>query len=206
MTEGNINPSANDKKKLANKCCICGKEFEGYGNNPAPYKEDGCCCNECNRDYVMPSRSYLSILYARNLSEKKVKDEMRKFREQYRVFPYNCNDKLILEIGKRIINGIQNKGFSMVSSMETDTLIEGRTVPICTMTKSEVIECMEKYLSSTGKTLDCWIIEGGYKLYWHKLAFLVANKGEIPDINSKWVEPLIDFDTDSTESDIVEDS
>lgn len=34
------------------KCCICGQEFEGYGNNPFPLcnKEDynSRCCNDCN--------------------------------------------------------------------------------------------------------------------------------------------------------------
>jgi len=37
-------------------CCICGKEFDGYGNNPWPVKEDGCCCDECNVDKVIPAR------------------------------------------------------------------------------------------------------------------------------------------------------
>ena len=32
------------------KCCWCGKEFTGYGNNPYPLvKEPGArCCDECN--------------------------------------------------------------------------------------------------------------------------------------------------------------
>lgn len=32
------------------KCCLCGKEFIGYGNNPYPLvKEQGAkCCDECN--------------------------------------------------------------------------------------------------------------------------------------------------------------
>lgn len=30
------------------KCCICGKEIKGYGNNPWPLKDNGQCCNECN--------------------------------------------------------------------------------------------------------------------------------------------------------------
>ena len=42
------------------RCCICGKEFEGYGNNPYPlcYKEDyeSKCCNECNDAYVIQAR------------------------------------------------------------------------------------------------------------------------------------------------------
>ena len=30
------------------KCCICGKYFEGYGNNPWPVKEKGRCCDDCD--------------------------------------------------------------------------------------------------------------------------------------------------------------
>ena len=37
-------------------CCICGEEFDGYGNNPAPVKEDGRCCDACNRKFVIPAR------------------------------------------------------------------------------------------------------------------------------------------------------
>lgn len=42
-------------------CCICGKEFEGYGNNPYPighdvYSEEDRCCDKCNLDYVIPAR------------------------------------------------------------------------------------------------------------------------------------------------------
>lgn len=44
------------KKDEINICCICGKEFEGYGNNPAPYKNTGVCCDECNQKYVIPAR------------------------------------------------------------------------------------------------------------------------------------------------------
>ena len=44
------------KEGEANVCCICGKEFEGSGNNPAPYKSTGVCCDECNARYVIPAR------------------------------------------------------------------------------------------------------------------------------------------------------
>lgn len=43
-----------------NVCCICGKEFEGYGNNPEPYMVEGVCCNECNQNVVLPARRELS--------------------------------------------------------------------------------------------------------------------------------------------------
>lgn len=29
-------------------CCICGKKFRGWGNNPWPIKQDGVCCDNCN--------------------------------------------------------------------------------------------------------------------------------------------------------------
>lgn len=39
-------------------CVICGKEFEGYGNNPEPVKpsSEGQCCDDCNMLYVIPAR------------------------------------------------------------------------------------------------------------------------------------------------------
>ena len=33
-------------------CCICGKEFEGLGNNPYPLKEEERCCDECNKQVI----------------------------------------------------------------------------------------------------------------------------------------------------------
>lgn len=51
-------------------CCICEKEFDEYeevrigdqvfqtrgGHNPAPVKEEGRCCSECNFSVVVPAR------------------------------------------------------------------------------------------------------------------------------------------------------
>ena len=37
-------------------CCICGKEFKGWGNNPYPVKMEGVCCDECNLKAVIPAR------------------------------------------------------------------------------------------------------------------------------------------------------
>lgn len=46
------------------KCCICGKEFKGWGNNPDPvtdengnlFPDNARCCDECNGMYVIPAR------------------------------------------------------------------------------------------------------------------------------------------------------
>ena len=49
-------------------CCLCGKEKEGFGNNPYPLcKEndfESRCCDDCNISLVIPARiakSYKSI-------------------------------------------------------------------------------------------------------------------------------------------------
>ena len=49
------------KKKV---CCICGKEFTGFGNNPWPVKEEGECCDDCNHDKVVPAR--IALAYCRS--------------------------------------------------------------------------------------------------------------------------------------------
>lgn len=37
-------------------CCICGREFIGFGNNPYPVKDKGTCCDQCNSEVVIPKR------------------------------------------------------------------------------------------------------------------------------------------------------
>lgn len=39
-------------------CCICGEEFEGFGNNPYPVnkEKDTRCCDTCNDTVVIPAR------------------------------------------------------------------------------------------------------------------------------------------------------
>ena len=53
-------------------CCICGKECQGFGNNPfgamckdgegniveLSFKPEEECCDECNKRYVIPGRLY----------------------------------------------------------------------------------------------------------------------------------------------------
>lgn len=43
------------------KCCICGQTFYGYGNNPAPVKNTGRCCNDCDETVVIPTRIKLFL-------------------------------------------------------------------------------------------------------------------------------------------------
>ena len=47
-----------EKKDEVKICCICGREYTGWGNNPWPIvNEEGAqCCDECNSTYVLMAR------------------------------------------------------------------------------------------------------------------------------------------------------
>ena len=61
-------------------CCICGKEFTGYGHSPYPVKEtDAECCNDCNARVVLPKRAELSKKYEAMKTElEKIKSQIEK--------------------------------------------------------------------------------------------------------------------------------
>jgi len=44
------------KSKIRRTCCLCGEEFDGYGNNPEPLAGEGSCCDRCNAEKVIPAR------------------------------------------------------------------------------------------------------------------------------------------------------
>lgn len=45
-------------------CCMCGKEFIGWGNNPWPVVLDAKarCCNDCNAKFVVSARLDLMLI------------------------------------------------------------------------------------------------------------------------------------------------
>lgn len=44
------------KKKVV-RCCFCKKIIEdGFGNNTSPLRVTGRCCDECNKNVVIPYR------------------------------------------------------------------------------------------------------------------------------------------------------
>ena len=55
------------------KCCICGKEVDGWGNNPWPVKEDGECCDDCNNNEVIPAR--ILHMYKNKKPKKEIKED-----------------------------------------------------------------------------------------------------------------------------------
>lgn len=72
-------------------CCICGKECEGYGNNPSPLKDNGRCCDECN-ELVIKTR----LLLAKYYGSEKDKEEVKSFCK-------GNNVKRVTNIGANVI-------------------------------------------------------------------------------------------------------
>ena len=62
-------------EKEKERCCICGKEIEGYGNNAEPVR-DGRCCDSCNWDVVLPAR-ILKLGVVIDRQEARVGDKIR---------------------------------------------------------------------------------------------------------------------------------
>lgn len=43
-------------------CVLCKQKFEGYGHNPAPLKEEGRCCDDCNVNTVIRVRMMQRVI------------------------------------------------------------------------------------------------------------------------------------------------
>lgn len=46
-------------KKNEKICPICGRTYEGFGNNPDPLNYRGQVCDECNVNVVIPTRFHI---------------------------------------------------------------------------------------------------------------------------------------------------
>lgn len=54
------------------KCCLCGKMFKEWGNNPAPLADSkDSCCDDCNLKKVIPAR--LKKFYSETKKNEKYK-------------------------------------------------------------------------------------------------------------------------------------
>jgi len=60
-------------------CCICGGEFENYGNNPSPIYTTECtrCCAVCDFEYVWKMRGFIHKVLERARAGKSFKAKIR---------------------------------------------------------------------------------------------------------------------------------
>jgi hypothetical protein len=89
------------------KCCICGKEIEGHGNNPFPVAGKQCC-DECNIKVVLPYRLFLSRIRVRDAALMITPTELKLIKPSRKYFTLEELQKAVdgyIEIGPEILPG-----------------------------------------------------------------------------------------------------
>lgn len=118
------------KKK---RCVICGKEFEGYGNNAQPVKA-GFCCDDCNKDVVIPAR----------LEKAGLKEEVEEPSEETTAPEKAPVDTAVVEVEGEILE----------PETLDDTELEKEDTQNCCVDDAKLIELLHKFLEKEGLELD----------------------------------------------------
>lgn len=126
-------------------CSICGKEFDGFGNNAEPVN-DGLCCDKCNNDIVIPRR-------LADLDKKKLIDVKKKV-ESFLNDIYKIKFDMLLKEQMQEVADLGN-----VSKEFTDKLFDEVSRKMYDVAKSklddEVIQCiLADYVSIVKDDLD----------------------------------------------------
>ena len=114
-------------------CVICGKEFEGYGNNAQPVK-DGVCCDECNTSIVIPAR----------LEKSGLKEDMGEPEEELVATETEEEKEEVTEPQDEI----------MAPETIDDLDLEQEKVEECKVDDAKLIELLHKFLEKEGLELD----------------------------------------------------
>ena len=102
-----------------NICSICGKEYQGFGNNAQPV-DDGRCCNECNSKVVIPFR-----MYSGRLQEIKKNGESEVLEIKSKIyhdvtFYYIKDEQILTDNKKMLVKDITPKNLkSAINKLET---------------------------------------------------------------------------------------
>lgn len=126
-------------------CSICGKEFDGFGNNAEPVN-DGLCCDKCNNDIVIPRR-------LADLDKKKSIDVKKKV-ESFLNDIYKIKFDMLLKEQMQEVADLGN-----VSKEFVDKLFDETSKKMCDVAKSklddDVIQgILADYVGVVGDDLD----------------------------------------------------
>lgn len=123
-----------------NTCVICGEEFEGYGNNAAPYAE-GICCDECNALYVIPARIELMQkgkgATAEPIEAESVNEDLEEEPAEAPAEVSNNNEALDLN---NIFNSLVSDKFSQITELKS--LCEEEPIK----NKPEIVEILKSII------------------------------------------------------------
>lgn len=127
-------------------CSICGKEFDGFGNNAEPVN-DGICCDKCNNDIVIPRRMA-------DLCNKKSVDVKKKKVESFLDDFYKIKFDMLLQEKMQEVAYLGN-----VSKEFIDKLFDENSRKMCDVAKSKLDDdvvsgILTDYLDIVGDDLD----------------------------------------------------
>lgn len=168
------------------KCVICGKEFEGYGNNAQPVK-DGLCCDECNQKEVIPAR--LKQVGLTEAAEKEPVEE-----KQPEKLPVEETPEESEQHAPEILEP------------ETTDDLELEKEQQCCVDDSKLIELLHQFLDTEGLELDG---EGEEEKHfidlYHEIVCpnVIKEPEEVPDIKEEVPEEPVEVD-DVEASELVE--
>lgn len=126
-------------------CSICGKEFDGFGNNAEPVN-DGLCCDKCNNDIVIPRR-------LADLDKKKSIDVKKKV-ESFLNDIYKIKFDMLLKEQMQEVADLGN-----VSKEFIDKLFDETSKKMCDVAKSKLDDdvihgILADYAGVVGDDLD----------------------------------------------------
>lgn len=75
-----------------NKCVICGKQFEGFGNNAEPIAH-GFCCDECNEKVVLLRLAQHQYTYGNASTRLEFEQEIAKHNKKH---PAQVGDRVYI--------------------------------------------------------------------------------------------------------------
>lgn len=87
------------------RCCICGKEINGVGNNPFPIAGRKCC-DECNEKVIIPFRTFIDSFEKNDVAMLVTQTEIKLAKPKGKFFTLEELEKLIgggIRMGIRII-------------------------------------------------------------------------------------------------------
>ena len=102
-----------------NICSICGKEYQGYGNNAQPV-DDCRCCNDCNSRVVIPFRMYSGRLQEikKNGGSEVLEIKSRIYNDV--TFYYIKEERILTDNKKMLVKDITLKDLkSAINKLET---------------------------------------------------------------------------------------
>jgi hypothetical protein len=144
-----LNHLVEDTKKKT--CVICGKEFEGYGNNAEPVAS-GLCCDVCNKQKVIPARldALKNKVDSGVLEEAKEKDKGDEVENTTKDITTDSVD-----VPAELPTDVSTEGADEVPTGETpiEDNIEETTPEIC-IDDAKLSEFLHAFLEKEGLELD----------------------------------------------------